>query len=154
MGTTWRLGRESEARALWQHRLPIRRAAIDVKFIMELELQILRCRLHGLTAWDPQIAVYEQLFPKPTDPEYEEWYRNIEREFAHVVHVAIPPFLEELKGIKPSQLPSIGTEWGAATGAWWHERWPDHSTWALGEFVRFAKKALQRGNCVLATEFV
>ncbi|MDY3554408.1 hypothetical protein R5W24_003530 [Gemmata sp. JC717] len=152
-GTIWRLGHEYEARLLWEDRFPARRLAIDVKFITGLELQILRCRLHGLAAFDPKVEVYESAFPKTSDPEWEAWYQNIEAEYNRAIDIVHADFLSELRAIEPAQLASLGSAWGAACEGWWHQEWPEHAAWALGEFVRVAQTAGKRRMCVFATHF-
>jgi hypothetical protein len=153
-GTIWRLGHESEARLVWDYSFPPDRLAIDVKFITGLELQMLRCRLHGLNEFDPKLTVSELAFPKPSDPEWEEWYQNIEVEATHVVELVLPDFLGELRAIPPVEIESLGAAWGKMTEGSWHRQWPDHAAWALGEFIRVAVAAGQERMCVFATHFM
>jgi hypothetical protein len=152
-GTIWRLGQESEARLLWEHRFPARRLTIDVKFITSLELQILRCQLHGLSAFDPKVKVYDSAFPKVTDPEWEEWYQNLEEEYNRGIHLVLPDFLSELRRVRSDEIQSLGATWGVATEGWWHKQWPDRAAWALGEFIRVAMAAESQGMGVLAQHF-
>jgi hypothetical protein len=152
-GTIWRLGRASEARLLWEDRFPARRLVIDVKFVTSLELQILRCRLHGLAAFDPNVEVYEFAFPKTSDPEWAEWYQNIDAEHNRGIDTVRPDFLSELRAIEPAEVVSLGAAWGAACEGWWHKEWPDHAARALGEFVRVARAADEQQMGVFVTEF-
>ncbi len=152
-GTIWRLGHESEARLLWEDRFPARRPTIDVKFITGIELQMLRCRLHGLTAFDPTVEVCELAFPKTSDPEWEEFYQNVEEDYNRAIDTVRPDFIAELCAIKPAEVASLGAAWGAGCEGWWHKEWPDHTTWALGEFVRLARAATKRQMCIFAKEF-
>jgi hypothetical protein len=152
-GTIWRLGRESEARLLWENRFPVRRLAIDVKFITSLELQMVRCQLHGLPEFDAKVKVYEIAFPKATDPEWEAWYQNIDQEYNRAIDMVLPEFLDELRRISKKEIPALGARWGAATEGWWHKEWPDHAAWALGEFIRVAKAAKRQRRCVFAQHF-
>ncbi len=153
-GTTWQLGQESEVRLLWEEWWPARHLAIDVKFITSLELQILRWRLHGLPAFDPKIEVYEPAFPRPSDPEFEEWYQNIEQEFNRAIDRVLPDWLRELRTIKPAEVVPLGAEWGAATEGWWHKQWPDHAAWASSEFIRVASAADKERMNVFAKEYL
>lgn len=152
-GTTWRVGHESEARLLWDCAFPDDRLVIEVKFVTSLELQMLRCRLHGLTEFDPKVEVYELAFPKESDPEWEAWYPNIAEEAHRVIEAVRPDFLAELCAIAPGEVEVIGADWGAMTEGWWHREWPHHAPWAVGEFVRVASAARDAGMGVLAKHF-
>ncbi|MBY0460783.1 MAG: hypothetical protein K2V38_25975 [Gemmataceae bacterium] len=153
-GTTWRLGHAGEERLLWEDRFPAHRLMIDVKFITSLELQILRCRLHGLPAFDPTVEVYELAFPTPADPEFEAWYQNIDEEHGRAVELVRPEFLSELRSLRLAEFAPLGAAWGAAIESWWHQEWPNHAAWALGQFVRVARAAGRRRMCVFATHYL
>lgn len=152
-GIMWRLAHASEARLIWDGRFPVRRLHIDVKFLSSLELQILRCRLHGLQVFDPKVVVCEPAFPRPADPEWEAWYQNIEVEYNRAIDKVLPEFLSEHRAIKSKEVPALGREWGVAAGGAWHQHWPDHAEWALGQFIRVARAAGRRRMCVFATHY-
>jgi hypothetical protein len=138
---------------LWEHRFPEGRLTTDVKFIGSLELQILRCKIHGLPAFNPKVEVYEFAFPKVADPEWEEWYQNMDEEYNRGIDIVLPDFLRELRRIRSDEIEPLGEAWGAATKCWWHKHWPDHAPWALGEFIQVATAAEDQGMSVFAQHF-
>ncbi len=153
-GTLWDLGRETEARVRWDGEGRRHGSGLEAGGITELELMLLRTRIRtGRATHDPVIEVYRIVYPTPTDPEYEDWYKNLATEYGRTVLMVLPEFLSELCTVSPSEVESLAEQWGTATGHDWHQKYPDHSVSILRGLIAFAKKAKSKKMGVFASQW-
>jgi hypothetical protein len=152
-GTLWQLGAESEAKARWDGTGGSAGRVVEAGGIGEWELKLLRSRLQGRPAARPAVEVYEILYPRPSDPDYEHWSKNLETEFERTVQVVVPGFLDELGAVSPAEVDGIGEWWGTAAGHDWHQQFPGHAAAVLGQLIEIAREARSRGLCVYASQW-
>ena len=144
-GTVWLMGQKSEARLLFNGQVLENRPEVYAKFVTEVELQCLRCVLHGMAKYDPTIKVHEGMFPGGTDPEWDEWYANINEDYTKGVDFVAPEFLHELSMIPADKVDGIAASWSTMMET--HREPPVEN---LRELIQFAKAAIEQNMSVLS----
>ena len=152
-GTLWQLGSESEAKARWDGTGGSGGRVVEAGGISEWELKLLRSRLQGRPTSPPSVEVYEIVYPRPSDPDYEYWSKNLETEFERTVQVVLSGFRDELCAITTGDVSGIGEWWGTAAGHEWHKQFPGHAGTVLGQLIDIAREARSRGLCVYASQW-
>ncbi len=152
-GALWQLGSLSDAKDRWDGIERSDGRVVEADGMSESEFKLLRCRLQGRSASDPSVEAYEIVYPRPSDPDYAYWSKNLEIEFERTVEVVLPGFLDELCSISTGDVDEIGAWWGLTSGHDWHSQLPDHAAMVLRQLIEIALEAKASGRCVYASQW-
>ena len=84
----------------------------------------------------------------PEDPEYQDWFENMETEFERTVMIVAPGFVDELAAVSESAIDEIGRAWGPEIG---YD--PETAITFLRQMTEIAREARASGLRIYTMQF-